>query len=86
VKVRLVDPSELDLGDLDDFEEAAGVGLLETYEKIQASGGVAELKVRTLIALVWVCARRDQPGFTIDNARRVRPTDIEFDIPDLTDG
>jgi hypothetical protein len=81
VKVRLVDPVQLDLGDLDDFEQYAGIQLLEVYEKIRASGGVADLRVKSLIALVWVCARRVDPTFTIEQARRVRPDDIEFDLP-----
>lgn len=82
MKVRLVDPVELDLGDLDDFEEVAGVALLEVYEKIRVSGGVAELRVKSLIALVWVCARRVDPTFTLEQARRVKPDDIVFDLPD----
>ena len=82
MKVRLVEPEALDLGDLDDFEEAAGVGLLETYEKIRASGGVADLRIRTLIALVYVCGRHVDPAFSMEDARRVRPTEIEFEIPD----
>jgi hypothetical protein len=43
---------------------------------------VADLRIRTLIALVYVCGRHVDPAFSMEDARRVRPTEIEFEIPD----
>ena len=87
MKLR-IDPDVLTLGDLEDFESAAGVDLLATLGRIDAASGMAGLGIKTVVALVWICMRSDQPDFTLDDARKVRLAEIEVEVgePDPTSG
>jgi len=75
-----LDPALLTMGDMADFEDAAGVPLLDTFTKIDQSGSIGDLPMRAMIALVWVCARQDDPAFTLDDARKIKIGDLEIDV------
>lgn len=84
MKIRL-DPKALTLGDLEDFETATGEGLMETFEKIDKAGTFTSLRARSVSALIWVCARQDNPDFTLDDARKVRVDELEIEEVDEAD-
>lgn len=83
MKLRL-DPDALTFGDLEDFESATGEKLLDAFSK--ASEG--DLSAKALIGLVWVCQRQIDPEFSLDDARKLKLTEIEFEAaePDPTSG
>jgi hypothetical protein len=60
----------LTLGDIEDFETAAGVPM-----SALSDGGV--LPFKAVVALVWVIHRQTEPAFTLDDARRLRMADLE---------
>jgi len=60
----LVDPDDLTLGEVEDFEQASGTSIANVL--------AGEVSARALIALVWVMKRRDNPAFTMDDARKIR--------------
>lgn len=88
MKIKL-DPEALTFGDMEDFEEVSGSPLMEAFANVGKSGEMATLKAKDLVALVWICGRAEDPEFTLDQARRVRMSDIEVEVgtdADPTDG
>lgn len=92
-KVRLViDEDDFTIGDLEDFEEITGKSLEsvlagevavdeEGNKKFDEKGRpVKEMKVdaKTLKALVFIIMRRDNPKFTVEDARNVKLSSIEY--------
>jgi hypothetical protein len=87
-----VDEDEFTIGDLEDFEGVAGIGLDEALKptfvldddgnKILDEKGRPEKTVRlsptALKALIWVTKRRTVPGFSVEDARNVRVTSLEI--------
>jgi hypothetical protein len=89
-----IDPDEFTLGDLEDFEDAAGVSfadamkprfVLDAYgekklDKSDHNRPVMEVQPtpRQLIVLVWLSKRREDPAFTLADARAIRVTDLNF--------
>lgn len=73
-----LDPDELTLGDLDDFEEAVGKSFFECI----ANGATPSPKA--LMALVWITERKTDPTYTLEKARDVKvgSLDIEADPTD----
>lgn len=77
-----IDPQSLTLGDLEDWEAATGkdsAGLLAKFDK----GGFSlqDLSVRELTVLVWISARKDDPGLTLDDVRASKLVDLELNRP-----
>lgn len=86
------DEDNLTLGDLEDFEDAAGVPLFDALkpvptfddegEKVRDEKGrpVMEVKMsaKTLKALVWIVLRAEREGFTLDDARNVKVAALEM--------
>lgn len=60
----MIDPDQLTLGEVEDFEQAAG----------QSIGTIlgGQLNGKALVALVWVMKRRDNAAYTLEDARKVR--------------
>ena len=81
MKISL-DMDALTLGDLEDFEGIAGRGITEALADYQA--GKASMK--EVIGLVWICQRAESPEFTLDDARKVKLTELEVEVasPDPT--
>ena len=65
MKVTL-DPAKMTFGDLEAFEEVAGVGLMDTFAKVDTNGGMTGLPIKAVMALVWICGRKDNPALTFD--------------------
>lgn len=89
MKITL-DAKALTVGDMEDFEDAAGVGLMETFGKIDQAGDLSGLRMKTVRALVWVITRQENPDFTFEDARSIRFDELEIEVagaePDPTHG
>jgi hypothetical protein len=65
-----MDINTLTLGDIEDIENYAGLSFSEIGED---KPGVSKLRT----ALVWVLKRKENPSFTIDDARQLTPDELE---------
>lgn len=79
-----IDPAKLTLGDLEDFEEATGTGLLAVFESLN-SDGLSSLKMKDLTTLIWIVRRSDDPDFTLAQARRMSFGELQSMEFELTD-
>lgn len=84
------DPEDLSLGELEEFEEATGKPLDQAMSEqpvVDADGKPVRdkrgrplrqvrMSMREVIALMWLIRRRDQPDFTLDDARKVKVADL----------
>ena len=80
------DEDDLTLGDMEDFETVVGQTLLEAIRPHPVMGAdgrperdedgrpISEVNVtaKALKALVWITLRRDNPEFTLDDARNIK--------------
>jgi hypothetical protein len=87
-----LNPEELSLGDLEDFEEITGMQLqdaLAAKPVLDAEGNQvkdekgrplreAQLSVKVIKALVYITKRRDNPDFKLEDARDVKVTELNF--------
>lgn len=86
-----LNPDELTLGDLEDFEEATGKSIQDALkaQPVYEDDGVtrkfddkgrplseAKISAKTLSALVWLVKRQANPDFTLQDARRVRVAEL----------
>lgn len=69
-----IDPNDLTLGELMDFEEASGEKVSDVFAA--SEGAAPSFSARTLTALVWVIRRRDDPNYSLDDARTVKIGDL----------
>lgn len=90
-----LNPDELTLGDLEDFEDYVGKPLDEAVKPKpvyddegkrlfdEKGRPVSETRVpsKVLVCLVWIVKRKTEPAFTVADARNVRVTSLV-----LTDG
>lgn len=88
-----IDPNDLTIGDLEDFEEVTGVSLQEALkpvplldengEKVFDEKGrpITEVQVstKTLKGLVWIIGRKENPSFSLTDARNVKVTSLEIE-------
>ena len=81
----------LTVGDLEDIEEITGLSFDEIMAML-TSGKVGEngtigLPLKVLKALVFVIYRAGQPDFTLDDARKVKVSELEVVLaePDPTE-
>lgn len=65
-----MDIDSITLGDIEEIENYAGLPFGDIGEN---KPGVAKLRT----ALVWVLKRKDTPGFTIEDARALSPSELE---------
>lgn len=68
-----LDPDELTLGDLDDFEETVGESFFDCIKP-----GVMP-STKALLALVWITERKSDPTYTLAQAREVKVGDLDID-------
>jgi hypothetical protein len=87
-----IDPDILTIGDLEDFEDTVGVALYDVLQpkpvigpdgkKVLDEKGRPEMQTqistKALKALIWITQRIDKPEFTLDDARRVRVSELEL--------
>ena len=64
----VIDSDRMTLGDIETFEEMTGERL-ETLEDGRPSG-------KALVALVYITKRRDDPNYTVEDARKVPVSDL----------
>lgn len=67
------DPNSLTLQEMCDLEEATGEN---AYSSL--AGGVPSAK--TLAGLVWIVKRRTDPGFSFDDAKKLKVSDLDFQV------
>jgi hypothetical protein len=68
------DPNSLTLGEMETIEEITGrpIGLL------LASLGAGELSSKAMVAFIVVTQRRTNPDFTVDEAKALKLSDLQF--------
>ena len=95
--VLKLDPEDLSIGDLEDFEDITGQSLTEALKArpvIDSDGNrmfdekgrplsEAQLSAKVIKALVFVTKRRDNPAFTLEDARHVRISELKFSEADV---
>ena len=59
-----IDVNDLDLGEVEFFEEQSGVSLSDLQD--------GAMTAKAVIALVCVVKRRENPDYTMDDARKVK--------------
>lgn len=64
-----MDIDNITLGDIEDIEDYAGLPLSDIGED---KPGVAKLRT----ALVWVLKRKENPSFTIEDARKLPSSEV----------
>lgn len=67
------DFDELTVGDIEDFEDACGIPIFEVKQ--------GSVPTKALAPLIWISERRNNPAFTLDDARKVRVSDLEYGDP-----
>lgn len=73
-----IDPEDLTFGDMEDFEAVAEMPIFEAFQALEEN----RLPMKGFIGLVWVCHRRSDPDFTLEDARKVRLREVEFEGPE----
>ena len=68
------DINELDLGELEDLADAAGIDPLALNDGWQPD-------LKAVRAFVWLLKRREDPAFTLDDARRVKLRELAEMVP-----
>lgn len=84
-----LNPDALTFGDMEDFESYTGQPLMDTFSKIGNDGSLTGLGAKAVVGIVWICGRVSNPDFTVEEARKVRMTEIEIEVgaePDPTPG
>lgn len=66
-----IDINDLTLGDLEDIEGVVGTDTMRLVMK-------GEVTPKAMVALVWVAMRRTDPGFSLDDARKVNLKQFQF--------
>lgn len=84
MKISL-DPNDLTFGDMEDFEQFTGQGLMDTFAKVGESGDLNGLSVKAVVGLLWICGRQGDPAFTVDDARKVKLTELEIEVAEEAD-
>jgi hypothetical protein len=62
---------DLTLGELEEFEDISGVG-------IEVFGSDNKTPVKALTTLVYLAQRRNDPTFTLEAARALKLSEVEF--------
>lgn len=75
------------VGDMEDIEEATGKPFGEIINQLTSTNGSLSVPVKTLKALVWIIYRQEHPDFTLDDARKIKVSELELVLtePDPTE-
>lgn len=68
-----LDFDDLTVGDIEDFEAACGIDITTL--------GPGNVPSKALAPLIWITQRRTNPAFTIEDARAVRISELEYEGP-----
>ncbi len=91
-----LDPDTLTIGDLEDFESVVGRPIFEALApkaQLDDDGNVirdekgrpvksVQMDAKSLKAIVWITSRRDNPDFTLEDARNVKVSSFSVDGDD----
>lgn len=71
-----INPDELTLDDLEEFQDITG----QTFdEAFQANGnGTAKVSAKAMKAIVYLIKRQKNPAFTLEDAGKVRLSELQF--------
>lgn len=72
-------PDDLTLGDLEDFETDTGEDLPKILNGVGPDGKVAA-SAKTMVSLIWILGRHNDPAFTKDDARAVRLSELKVEV------
>lgn len=77
---------KLTLGDLEDFEEVSGQSLDRILEAVDGAGAsaVSGLPIKSLLALLWISGRTEDPNLTYQDVRNTPLSDLELVEIDVT--
>lgn len=73
---------DLTVGDIEDFDTACGI---DFFTLVKADGKL-DIPLRALAPLIWITERRTNPAFSLEDARRVKVTEIEPPDPPAAAG
>lgn len=86
---------DLDLGECEKLEEATGISVedldryrirelqeIEDEAEREAEAAKPGLPVKVVTALLWLAKLRDDPEYTLEKARKMRPTRFKFKAPE----
>jgi hypothetical protein len=70
-----LDVNRFTLAELEDLEDATGMTFTQLGEKLSSG----DYSIKLLRAVVWILRRRDEPGYSLEQAREVQLSDIVFE-------
>lgn len=74
--------ADITVGDMEDIEEITGEPFEDVIEKLSAGGENGKLRVplKVIKAIVFVVKRQSDPDFTLEQARRVKFSELELEL------
>jgi hypothetical protein len=66
---------DLTLGELEELESTVGLPISK----------MGDGSAKSIVALIWITERRDNPDFTLEDARKIRIGDVQFGNPPQTE-
>ena len=80
-----IDPEAMTLRDIEDMEAVSGRPIGEFLGRFQGKSSeqitLGDFDAKTIVAMVWVFGRKNEPGLTLDEARDTRLMDLGFETP-----
>lgn len=70
---------DLTLGEIEEFEKASGGQTIAAVQK-------GEVGASAITALVWVFKKRENPDYSLDDARTVKLSELQWDDENPTEG
>lgn len=74
-----MDVEDLTLGEIEEFEKASGGEKLASVQR-------GEVGAAAITALVWVFKKRENPDYSLDDARTVKLSELQWDEGNPTGG
>jgi hypothetical protein len=71
-KVKVLGFDALSLGECEEFEEMTGVSVSSLEES------AVGLPIKAITVLVWLTKRRDDPDSSLEDARKLKISDLDF--------
>jgi len=79
-----LDINSLEVGEVEDMAAYVGMGtgefmkFMADLESLPAAERIYAMPKGMLTAMIWLSGRRQDPNFTIEDAKRVRVTELEY--------
>lgn len=71
------DINDLSLGDAEDLEEYTGLSVMELDGALRAG----KVSTRVVTGIIWIMKRREDPSFTLAQARAIKFAELEVEVP-----